>query len=237
MLYAGAHLMRPKRYPRSAFTLVEMIVVIAIIAALLALAFPAFSRVMERGRVTQDLSNLRQIGIAMQTYLNEHDETLPAASTWPGTTAAPVLYSKYLSVRKVLQSPFDKRPSAESDTAPVSYSINANMYTTAGINGNMARVVSASATIFIAPSYIGDPRNTASWAGKTNAAPNLVAGGVGMTRGTHSNGTRIDALFCDYHTETLPFGPAAVVNSFQDAASTSSTNPPGQGQKRWDPTR
>ncbi len=58
----------------SAFTLIEMLVVIAIIATLAALLFPAVSSMQERGKATQDLSNLRQVGMATQLYLNDNDE-------------------------------------------------------------------------------------------------------------------------------------------------------------------
>lgn len=51
-----------------AFTLIEMLVVIAIIAILVALLFPAIGGMQERGKATQDLSNLRQIGLGTQMY-------------------------------------------------------------------------------------------------------------------------------------------------------------------------
>src|SRR6266508_2939012 len=156
-----------------AFTLIELLVVIAVIAILIAIAYPTYTSILERARVTQDMNNLRQIGLAIQTYLNDNDQVLPATTTWPGTTATPVLYPKYIATRKVFQSPFDKRPSLETDLAPVSYGINANMYTLAsatppGIERNMARVVSPASTILMAPNYPnppGNPTNLLSWPG------------------------------------------------------------------------
>jgi prepilin-type N-terminal cleavage/methylation domain-containing protein/prepilin-type processing-associated H-X9-DG protein len=220
-----------------AFTLIELLVVIAVIAILAAIAYPVFTGVLERAKVTKDMNNLRQLGLGIQTYLNDNDQVLPVSITWPGTTAAPVLYPKYVSSRKVFQSPFDRRPASESDTAPgtvpVSYSINTNMYAAApGINRNMTSVVSPASTILMAPKYTGDPTASSSWAGVANNAPDLLAGGAAAnTRGTHSNGARINALFCDFHTESLTFGPASVLGSFKDTTS----DP--LGLKHWDPTK
>jgi len=215
-----------------AFTLIELLVVIAIIIILAAAAIGAFNSVLERAKATKDLNNLRQIGLAIQTYLNDNDQILPATTTWPGTNATPVLYAKYIGTRKVFQSPFDTRPASETDTAPVSYSINTNMFAAApGISRSMLRVVSPASTFFMAPNYTGNPTNAASWAGTATSAPDLPVGGAGETRGTHSNGTKINVLFCDLHTETLTFGPASTAGTFQDTTS----NP--LGLKHWDPTQ
>jgi prepilin-type processing-associated H-X9-DG protein len=216
-----------------AFTLIELLVVIATIIILFAIATPAFNSVLESAKVTKDLSNLRQIGTAIQTYLNDNDQILPATTTWPGTNGTPVLYPKYIATRKVFQSPFDKRTSSETDTAPVSYSINTNMYAVApGISRNMLKVVSPSSTFLMAPTYNGNPANASSWAGTAISAPDLpVAGGAGETTGTHMKGTRINVLFCDWHTETVTFGPATTAGTFKDYQS----DP--LGRKHWDPTK
>ncbi|MER3501626.1 MAG: hypothetical protein C4295_09200 [Candidatus Fervidibacterota bacterium] len=66
---------------RRAFTLVELLVVLAVIAALAGLLFPVFSAVREKGRQTQCLSNLHQIGRAFTLYADDHDETYPYRPT------------------------------------------------------------------------------------------------------------------------------------------------------------
>jgi len=223
---------RNSYFPR-AFTLIEVIVVLAIIVIMMSMVYPAYTTISERAKATKDMSNLRQVGILMQTYLNDNDQILPATTTWPGTNAPPPgLYPKYIATRKVFQSPFDKRLGSEGDQAPVSYSINTNMYAAApGISGNMLKVVSPSSTFFMAPTYTGNPTNAASWAGIMTSAPDLPKGGTGETTGTHSSGTRINVLFCDWHTETVTFGPATTQGTFQDYQI------PPLGLKHWDPTK
>jgi prepilin-type N-terminal cleavage/methylation domain-containing protein/prepilin-type processing-associated H-X9-DG protein len=55
-----------------AFTLVELLVVLAIISVLIAILLPALSRVREQARSVACLSNLRQIGIGMLGYSADH---------------------------------------------------------------------------------------------------------------------------------------------------------------------
>jgi len=72
--------LRPRsalRVPHSAFTLVELLVVIAIIGVLAGLVLPTLGRAKEAGRATACLSNLRQIGLALQLYVQDNDNRLP----------------------------------------------------------------------------------------------------------------------------------------------------------------
>lgn len=64
--------------PAAAFTLLELLVVIGIIAILAGFAYPVYQRTVAGGRAAACLSNLRQLGVGLNAYLNEHEMRMPA---------------------------------------------------------------------------------------------------------------------------------------------------------------
>jgi prepilin-type N-terminal cleavage/methylation domain-containing protein/prepilin-type processing-associated H-X9-DG protein len=99
-----------------AFTLIELLVVIAIIATLAALLIPTLGRARENGRATACLSNLHQIGLTLQIYVQENQNHMPvmrdkSTNPAPATNFPSVdrVLANYLGSQNILRCPSDRK--------------------------------------------------------------------------------------------------------------------------------
>jgi len=219
------------------FTLIELIVVLAVITILMSMVYPMYTSMSERAKSTKDLSNLRQIGMATQVYMNDNDGMLfSPASSWT-SQLSPGANSKYFSAWRGLQSPFDRRPSSEKGdgATPISYGVNANIVSgTTPISATNIRKPT-SFVLFAPAQASGTTVSFLGWA--TSAVPGVTVKGIGSntatsvpggdaTGGTQNSRQRINALFADLHCETMPWA------TFTNIGVT--TDDP-DGPFRWNP--
>jgi prepilin-type N-terminal cleavage/methylation domain-containing protein len=223
----------------SAFSLMELLVATSVIAVLSALAIPVVGSMAQKEKLTQDVSNLRQIGVALQAYENDNNGKMPTDQggyfivSAQSTDQTLVNYTG--SSFAVWHSSFDPRSVAPGDSSPVSYSINEKVLTPEGGTPNSEGWTGAfavseaplSGLIVASPSFtIQD--GAASW-GENVASMVLVLPdqGQGMFQTSPSIQpsfySEIPSLFADFHVELVP------IANYQCTASNSAD------WVHWDP--
>jgi prepilin-type N-terminal cleavage/methylation domain-containing protein len=158
---------------QSAFTLVELVVVVAIIAIVVALLFPAVQKVRAAATRTQCGNNLRQLGLAAHTCHDVNNVFPPLAVSWYPGFNPPTVYSVRIPgpyYGKNGTFLFFLLPYLEQE--PLYSQANGDVFGTILPNGQ--RVTSARISAFICP---GDPTTLENY-DPHNA---VVPGGYGRT--------------------------------------------------------
>ena len=124
--------LQSKRFGKSnnqgGFTLIEILVVLAIITLLAALLFPVLGRVRENARRTTCMSNLKQIALACQTYLQDSDRRYPPFPTIDdGSTGWAWELQAQLKNEAVFQCPSEEFGALDEDGGFTDYWMNYNL--------------------------------------------------------------------------------------------------------------
>lgn len=143
---AGSNGLPALRGRQRGFSLVEMIVVVAIIMLLAAILLPVLEAAVGKAESTSCLSNLQHLGMAARLYCDDYDERivparLPAGG--PTTICWDVTIQPYLHNRLILVCPSDEAPRrlAGAQCELHSYGINLELAEVGGYLGCALRLL------------------------------------------------------------------------------------------------
>jgi prepilin-type N-terminal cleavage/methylation domain-containing protein/prepilin-type processing-associated H-X9-DG protein len=170
------------RRQRGGFTLIELLVVIAIIAILAAILFPVFAQAREKARTASCMSNCKQLGLAVQMYTNDYDESLPYSGVY-GTNHPlykqgyewalwVVLLNPYIKNFQIWQCPSGRESiiGPKTDRLKVNYGYNEYLFHNTGGFSNLAMLASTEVGIanvsVIADTFL--PGIYQDWSNKDN---------------------------------------------------------------------
>lgn len=191
--------MRLKHPYQQGVTLIELMVVVALMALLAGLYLPAVQRVKSKGVQTRCLSNLRQLGLGFRLFADDHENQYPmellatsggtrdfisAGETWRHYQAL----SNYLDQPKLLICPADRLVAAKQWSAIT--------------NTNLSYFVGVDATFGKTTHFLSGDRNLAvDTSDNTNLVWLNVGENVSWTQEMHNANGNI--LFADNHVEML----------------------------------
>jgi prepilin-type N-terminal cleavage/methylation domain-containing protein/prepilin-type processing-associated H-X9-DG protein len=201
---------------RHGFTLIELLVVIAIIAILAAILFPVFAKARDQARKSACGSNMRQLGLALNMYVQDYDEVLPGQPqpfTLPDFFAesAPRNWCRellpYVKNRQLFICP-SAVDSGWAGKSKTSYMVNGAVARSAGMP--MAQIPNPAEIVFIVecnyygPFSIGRPHDhgngTFQWWHYAPYVPGLSRPpDFEAYHATHGDGANF--VYCDGHTK------------------------------------
>jgi prepilin-type N-terminal cleavage/methylation domain-containing protein/prepilin-type processing-associated H-X9-DG protein len=185
---------------RRAFTLVELLVVIGIIALLISILLPALSRARESAKTVTCLSNLRQMGQAAMNYASSNSGIWPPCAWWDGA------------------------PGTESESWP-NVLVNAGFLNAPDVAKGQSPI---SKSVFYCPS--GNPDFNAAFTSSNGptAVPSSKTDGQGQTARvctSKSSGMRIYVWYgVNGSTGDADLGSIPLIRTCGDNATAGSTN-------------
>jgi len=178
-----------------AFTLIELLVVIAIVAVLASLAYAGAGSMIGKGHASKCLSNMRQIGAAMQMFVGDNDGRLPGTShgvSWTNSLGA------YLGTNFI-----GKCPAVPEHRARVSYGWNDSLADSRGKGIKVAMCQTPGATIASAELATNQSSEHFHFAGGRGGAARVTPNQFEAAVNVEVHNGSANYLFVDGHTESL----------------------------------
>ena len=179
----------------TAFALIELLVVMAIIAVLATLGYAAADSVIGKGQATKCLSNMRQMGAAMQMFVGDNDGRLPGTShgvSWTNSLGA-YLGTNFLG----------KCPSVPDHRARVTYGWNDSLADKQGRGIRAVAVRTPSATMAAAELATNQTSEHFHFAGGRGGAGRVTPNQFKAAVNVEVHNGSANYLFADGHAENL----------------------------------
>ena len=178
-----------------AFTLIELLVVIAIVAVLASLAYAGAGSMIGKGHATKCLSNMRQIGAAMQMFVGDNDGRLPGTShgvSWTNSLGA------YLGTNFI-----GKCPAVPEHRARVSYGWTDSLADSKGQGIKAAVCRTPSLTMASAELATNQSSEHFHFAGGRGGAARVTTNQFKASVNVEVHNRSANYLFVDGHAENL----------------------------------
>jgi len=211
---------------RAAFTLVELLTVLAIVVVLASLVFVGLGTVRQKAKVAQSLNNLRQVGVALNLYATDNKGRFPmlCASGW-GAPFWPERLISYLPPMNKDASLYTNLPSERESTSTTMLSplLENGLHMSLGDYGAYYDVIrvpgqtaSTGETTVLVVADLSNPSRVVSvveaqspYAGSIRGSYYIdvqayVSSGTAVNTPADRGIGVIPSLFCDGHVEAVP---------------------------------